>query len=358
MDKQKTINMIASLSAARGVSGFEDEVVNLIRSYTKEFGACDEDSMRNLYVKPNETGSGANKPVLLLDAHTDEVGFVVKSITPNGMLEFVPLGGWAAHNVAAHRVQILNKDGVYVTGIISSKPPHYMTEAERNAPPKIESMLIDVGASSAKEMERDFKIGIASPAVPDAAFEFNSGNGTMSGKAFDDRLGCAAIISVLQELRGKALDVSITAGFAAQEEVGLRGAQVTAQTVHPDAAICFEGAPADDSFAARPQTALHQGPMLRHLDSKMITNPRFQRFALDAARQLGIPVQEAVRTGGSTNAGAIHLAGKAIPVIVISLPVRYAHTHYGIASYSDYENTVKLGAQIIKSLNASVIAGF
>jgi putative aminopeptidase FrvX len=90
----------------------------------------------------------------------------------------------------------------------------------------------------------------------------------------------------------------------------------------------------------------------------MITNPRFQRFALDIAEKHAIPVQEAVRTGGSTNAGAIHLAHKAIPVIVISLPVRYAHTHYGIAAYSDYENAVKLGIEIIKALNADVLAGF
>ena len=358
MDTQKTIDMIAALSNAPGISGFEDEVVRLLRGYADGLGSCAEDSMRNLYVKRDDPGAGAKKPVLLLDAHTDEVCFVIKAVRPNGLLEFFAIGGWVAYNAAAHRVKIINKEGVLVTGVISSKPPHYMTEAERNTPPSLDDMLIDVGASSAEEIARDFKIGIASPIIPDAAFEYNPHSGAMSGKAFDDRLGCAAIISVLHELRGEALGVDVTAGFAAQEEVGLRGAQVTAQTVRPDAAVCFEGAPADDSFAAHPQTALRKGPMLRHLDNRMITNPRFQRFALERARQAGIPVQEAVRTGGSTNAGAIHLTGKAVPVIVISLPVRYAHTHYGISAYSDYEGAVKLGAAIIKSLNAEVIAGF
>jgi putative aminopeptidase FrvX len=90
----------------------------------------------------------------------------------------------------------------------------------------------------------------------------------------------------------------------------------------------------------------------------MITNPRFQRFALDRARENNIPVQEAVRTGGATNAGVIHLAGKAIPVIVIGIPVRYIHTHYGFASYSDFENSVKLACAVIKSLDEKTIAGF
>jgi putative aminopeptidase FrvX len=90
----------------------------------------------------------------------------------------------------------------------------------------------------------------------------------------------------------------------------------------------------------------------------MITNPRFQRFALDLAGKKGIPVQEAVRTGGATNGGIIHLTGKAVPVIVIGIPVRYIHTHYGIASYADFENSVKLGCEVIRALSAEIIAGF
>jgi putative aminopeptidase FrvX len=356
MDKQKTLAMIEALSNAPGISGFEDEAVRLVRCYAQGMGTCAEDAMRNLYLSRNDSGAG--KPVVLLDAHTDEVGFIIKAVRPNGMLEFHPVSGWVASNVAAHRVKILNKDGAYITGIISSKPPHYMSDAEKKMPPDIESMLIDVGASSAEEIGRDFKIGIASPVIPDAAFEYNQANGVMCGKAFDNRLGCCAVLSLLEELKGTRLDVSLTAAFAAQEEVGLRGAQVTAQYVNPDAAICFEGAPADDTFAAIPQTALGKGPMLRHFDSRMITNPRFMRLALDCAEKHAIPVQEAVRTAGSTNAGAIHLARKAVPVIVISIPVRYAHTHYGYSAYDDFENAVKLGAAIIGRLNADIIAGF
>jgi putative aminopeptidase FrvX len=164
----------------------------------------------------------------------------------------------------------------------------------------------------------------------------------------------------MQELAGAELNVELVGAFASQEETGLRGATVTAQRVKPDIAICFEGCPADDtvveSYAV--QTAIKKGPMLRHIDTRMITNPRFQRFALDMAAKKDIPVQEGVRTGGSTNGGVIHLSGKAVPVIVIGIPCRYIHTHYGIASYGDFEKAVTLACELIRTLIASIIGGF
>lgn len=121
----------------------------------------------------------------------------------------------------------------------------------------------------------------------------------MLGKAFDCRLGCACVIETLKELKGQSLDVDVVGVFSTQEEVGTRGAQVAAQTVKPDIAIVFEGSPADDTFTPDYliQTALGRGPMLRHIDAKMITNPRFIRYAIDLGEKLGIPVQQAVRTG-------------------------------------------------------------
>ena len=117
--------------------------------------------------------------------------------------------------------------------------------------------------------------------------------------------------------------MDVTGAFAVQEEMGTRGATVTANTVKPDLAIVFEGCPADDTVAEpyMIQTAIHKGPMLRHIDARMITNPRFQRYALDLAEELGIPVQESVRTGGSTNGAPIHLSNKGVPVIVIGIHV-------------------------------------
>ncbi len=144
--------------------------------------------------------------------------------------------------------------------------------------------------------------------------------------------------------------MDIVGACAAQEEVGVRGATVTAQVIKPDIAIVFEGCPADDTCVEQymVQTAIKRGPMLRHIDARMITNPRYQRYALDLAEKLGIPVQDAVRSAGATNGAAIHLTEKAVPVIVIGVPVRYAHTHYGISAYADFDNAVKLACEILK----------
>ena len=184
---------------------------------------------------------------------------------------------------------------------------------------------------------------MAAPVVPDVTFEYQEKHDLMIGKAFDCRLGCASILRTLDNLRDKTLNVDVTGAFAVQEEMGTRGATVTANTVKPDLAIVFEGCPADDTVAEpyMIQTAIHKGPMLRHIDARMITNPRFQRYALDLAEELGIPVQESVRTGGSTNGAPIHLSNQGVPVIVIGIPVRYIHTHYGIAAHSDVENAAR-----------------
>jgi putative aminopeptidase FrvX len=196
--------------------------------------------------------------------------------------------------------------------------------------------------------------------VPDVKFEYLPNGGLLLGKAFDCRIGCAAIIETMRRLKSKALNTDIVCDFSSQEEVGMRGASVTANTVKPDLAIVFEGCPADDTFTEDylTQTALQKGPMLRYIDAGMITNPRFQRFALDLAEKLEIPVQHAVRTGGCTNGAPIHRSNHGVPVIVIGLPVRYAHTHYGISAYRDFDNAVKLASAILERITREIISKF
>lgn len=358
MDEAKTLDMIRDLSNANGAPGFEDEVLQNLREYGKGLGEFSEDSLRNLYL--NRQGNQGSRPVIQLDAHTDEVAFMVQAVKPNGTLRFIPLGGWVDCNLPAHRVKVRNARGEYIPGIIASKPPHFMTAAEKAAPPEISDMVIDIGASSREEAIRDFHIRIGEPVVPEADFVFLPDSGLMLGKAFDCRLGCASILGTLDALKGEELRVDIKCGFTVQEEMGMRGANVTSNTIKPDVAIVFEGCPADDTFTDDYliQTALKRGPMLRHIDARMITNPRYQRFALDLAEKAGIPVQQAVRSGGATNGGAIHLSNSGVPTIVIGLPVRYAHTHYGISALQDYKAAVELASLIIRSLDRETIAEF
>ena len=358
MDKKLALEMIAAISNAKGVSGFEDEVVEAILPYAAGLGETSVDRMRNLYIRRG--GNTGNRPVVQLDAHTDEVGFMVQAICPNGTLRIHPLGGWVSCNIPAHKVWVRNRNGEYIPGITASKPPHFMTQQEKNAPLEIKNITVDVGAVSREEAIEVYGVRIGEPVVPDVTFTYHEKNDIMVGKSFDCRLGCAAMVKTLHELQDKELAVDIVGACAVQEEVGTRGASVTAQVIRPDAAIVFEGCPADDTCVESymVQTAIKKGPMLRHIDARMITNPRYQRYALDLAAQLGIPVQEAVRSSGSTNGASIHLTGSGVPVIVIGIPVRYAHTHYGISAYADFDNAVKLACEILTRMDAELIASF
>lgn len=358
MDKKLNLQMIADISNAKGASGFEDEVVTAIRQYADGLGETKEDSLRNFYIYRKENKGG--RPVVQLDAHSDEVAFMVQAIRPDGNLRIIPLGGWVTSNIPAHKVWVRVSDGSYIQGITASKPPHYMTEAEKNAPLDFTNITVDVGARSKEEAEKEFGVRIGEPVVPDVTFSYDEKHDLMIGKSFDCRLGCASILSTLKELSGQELQVDVVGACCTQEEVGTRGSQITCRTIKPDIAIVFEGCPADDTCVESymVQTALKKGPMLRHIDARMITNPRYQRYALALAEELGIQAQDAVRSGGSTNGANIHLSGEGVPTIVIGVPVRYAHTHYGISAYADYENGVKLAVEILKRLDEKLIAGF
>lgn len=210
--------------------------------------AAHRDSMQNLYVSLPQNVGG--RPLVMLDAHTDEVGFMVQSITATGLLRIVPLGGWVEHNIPAHTFLLHNRRGETVRAVSTSKPPHFMTAAERSAPLSMESILLDAGVCSRKDATELLGLEPGLVAVPDVQFSYNGATGLMLGKAFDCRLGCAGVVEVLRALKDETLCADVTAAFSTQEEVGLRGAKITAERLRPALAICLEGAPADDNFTA------------------------------------------------------------------------------------------------------------
>ena len=144
------IELIEKLCNARGASGFEDEVVAIAREYLKDDASFKEDSMRNLYIYPNY--NKGNRPQILLDAHSDEVGFMVQAIKPDGTLRFIPIGGWNEKSLPSSKVQIFTSSG-YISGIISAMSPHLMTADQKNAPVSYENLVIDIGATSDKEAQ-------------------------------------------------------------------------------------------------------------------------------------------------------------------------------------------------------------
>lgn len=348
----KYLELIETLTNAPGASGFENEVVNAARAYCDGFAATRENSLRNLYISRRQ--NTGDRPVVMLDAHSDEVGFLVRAINPNGSLEFIPLGGIKAEHHQGQRVQVRRKDGKYIPGLISCRPPHFAKDSSGEA-----KLVIDVGAASAEEAKQ-MGVAVGSPCVPDAPFRYDAENDIIFAKAMDCRIGCAALIATMEQLCDVELNVDVEGVLSSQEEIGDRGALVAARTLQPKAAIVFEGAPADDTYAAEHeiQTGVKRGAMIRLIDTSMVTNPRFVDFATDLAEKANIPIQISVRSGGATNGGCIHVVGDSIPVIVISVPVRYIHSPNGIASYADFESVVKLAVEILKHLDGETIATF
>lgn len=354
----KTIEMIKKFSNANGVSGFEDEVLEVARLYASDEYEIKEDHIRNLYFE--RKSNTKDKPSILLDAHSDEVGFIVQAIKPNGTMTFLPLGGWVPDTIPASKVRVRNRDGKYISGIIASKPPHFMANRDKPESLNIDQMVLDIGACSKEEVINDYKIRIGAPIVPDVQCTYDEDKGLFIGKAFDCRIGCAAVMETMKRLENENIDMNVLGTLSSQEEVGERGMDLITKTIHPDIAIVFEGCPADDTFQESwlIQSALRKGPMLRHFDKSMITNPRYQKFALDLAEELNIPCQESVRSGGGTNGKMLHVSNNGTPAIVIGVPVRYIHSHHGFTTYEDFDNAVKLAVAIVKKLNASTIEKF
>jgi len=346
-----SIKLINELTSAFGPPGFEEDVVEVAKKYVPEGYTSSQDSIMNYFMFKENHAKDA--PTVLIDAHSDEIGLMVQAIRPNGTIVFHNLGGWVPMALIAQKMLIRNRDGEYVTGVIAARAPHFggMDDA-----PTLGSLILDIGAADKTEAEEKYKIAPGCPIVPKVDFEIQGG--TMIAKAFDDRIGCAIVIEALAQLKDS--DLRVVGALSSQEEVGLRGAKVVANRVAPDFAICLEGAPADDTFAESHmiQTRMGKGPMLRHIDGNMIANPRCVKFVRDIAAKKGIPLQEAVRTMGGTNGGAIQVYGHGVPTIVISCPVRYAHSHHSMASLSDYKGCVDLVVAIVKALSSEVISGF
>ena len=358
MQVDKTaLQMIQELSDAPGASGFEDEVVAVARRWCAPIGQIKEDFLRNLYISRKE--NKGNRPVVMLDAHSDEVGLVVHSIKPNGTLRFLMLGSWNKNALIGTKVLVRNADGDYIPGIIAAKPVHFMTAAEKEtAMNDIANMVIDVGATSYADAVENFRVRMGEPVVPDTKFYYDEKRDLMFGKGFDCRMGCAALIEALRRLDGKELPCDVIAVLSTQEELGPRNSKVTVHHIHPDIAIVMEGCPADDTFTEpyAIQTALKCGPMFRHLDVSAICAPRYQRWALDLAAKKGIPVQESVRQGGGNNAASIQTALVGAPSIVCGVPVRYAHAPNCISTWYDFEKSVEMVIALLENITPEMIA--
>ncbi|MFQ5654899.1 MAG: M42 family metallopeptidase, partial [Planctomycetota bacterium] len=252
MTVEPSKDLLRRLTLAAGPPGAEEEVRGVVREALEEIGSIEHDRLGSILCEKKGDGDA---PRVILDAHLDEVGFMVRSISREGRVRFVPLGGWWGHVLLAQRVEIIT-DGGKVPGVIASKPPHFLSSEERGKVLPLDSMTIDVGASTRDEVE-ELGVRTGDCIVPVAEFREMALSGLLSSKAFDDRAGVGVMVETLLALKDRAHPNTVVGVGAVQEEVGCRGAGTASELSRPDVAIILEGTPADDLPGSdEPQAAL------------------------------------------------------------------------------------------------------
>lgn len=349
------VRLLERLSRTPGAPGDEQEVADVLREELKILGEPERDRLGSLIFR---LGSPRKRPRVMLAAHMDEVAFMVSSVTKEGFLRLQPLGGWTAAHLAGHRVEVRGKKGI-VGGMIAAVPPHFTRKkSEADEAPKLENLLVDVGAFSPEEVD-GMGIAVGAFVLPVSGFHRLHNPLLVMGKAFDDRVGCSLLVEVLQARSHSPLPGSLYGAATVQEEVGLRGARTAALHVEPDVAIVLEGPPADDlPGLARdgPQGALGKGVQVRCFDPTMVGNRRLRDHVIAVAERNGIKYQLAVRSSGGTDAGSIHLAGTGVPTIVLGVPVRYIHCHRGILHLEDYREAKQLLLHLLPTLDRKFVS--
>ncbi|MGB9713793.1 MAG: M42 family metallopeptidase [Candidatus Bathyarchaeales archaeon] len=337
---------LEKLSNATGVAGREEEVRDLMRKFLKPYvDEIKEDKLGNVIgIKKG----AKNAPKVMLAAHMDEIGLLVKTISKEGFLQFTKIGGIDDRILLAQKVIVYTEKGP-LHGIIGSKPPHIQKEEERKKVPTYDELFIDVGAESQEEAKK-MGVKIGDPAVFDIKFA-KVGKNIAIGKAFDDRVGCAVMIEAMKLL--EKTKCTVYAVGTVQEEVGLRGATTAAFGIYPDVGIALDVTIAGDVPGVKEVEApikLRKGPSLTIADYGLITHPKVLRLLVDAAEENKIPYQLETGLPGSTDAARISLTREGVPSGVISIPTRYIHGPAALLSLEDAENAAKLTAIAIQKI--------
>ncbi|MCY6372725.1 M42 family metallopeptidase [Clostridium ganghwense] len=331
--------LLENLCNASGPSGYEGDVREIIKSEIKNY--VDEikvDRMGNIVA--HKIGNGKK---VVVDAHMDEVGFIITAYNEDGTLKFTSLGGINNKVVPCNIVSIgKNK----IPGVIGLKPIHLQSKKEREENVPISKCCIDIGAKS-KEEVRDL-VSIGEYVVFTTQFGY-FGEGLMKGKAFDDRIGCAVLIELLKE----NYNCDLYTVFNVQEEVGRRGAYVSAFDIKPDVAIAIEGTVCADMPNIEEHlmvTEIGKGPAISIMDSGSIYNPNNFSEIKNIADGNNIPYQIRKSTAGSNDAGSFVSSTVGAEVAAVAVPCRYIHSAISVCSVEDYENTIKLVREYLKAM--------
>lgn len=342
------IDLLKRLCETPGVSGYEDKVIEAVKEgLSPSTDRVEVDHMGNVFGL--KEGSSKRAPKVMVTAHMDEVGLVVKHVDDKGFVRFDRLGGVPEKVLPGQRVVIHGRAGP-VYGVIGTKPGHVITEQERYTVPPVRDSYIDVGADSRGEAET-FGVRVGDMITFDRSFR-SLKNRRVTAKALDNRVGVTVMIEVMRRLEGTGHEPTIWAVGTVQEEVGWRGAKVATHRVKPDLAIVLDGLHAGGT----PDIARHElpldlgrGPAITVVDSTrtglggIISNPILRGILTTTAEEGGIPYQLNVNPfAGVSDAAAVHLVGEGVPTCDVLVIRRYSHTPIEVVSLDDVENAIRL----------------
>lgn len=342
------MQLMRELCLASGVSSGEDEVADIIERELKDVAdTIERDTIGNIIA----TKKGSKKaPKVMLAAHMDEIGLMVKYIDDNGFILFSKIGGINDQMLMNQTVTIHSSVGEDVIGVIGSKPPHVIKPEERNKIVKYEDMFVDIGAKDKEDAEKMVRIG--------DLMSFNSifaeyPNNLVMGKALDNRVGCYVIIEVLKRVN---TDATVYAVGTVQEEVGLKGAKTSAYKLNPDYAFALDVTLSGDHPGIKKHegpVVIGEGPAVILSDASgrgILTHPKVKEMLIKAGDENDIDYQLEVSDAGTTDGSVIHLTREGIATGVISVPTRYIHTPVSVCSMDDIESTINLIVTAINSI--------
>jgi len=345
------VELLRELTEGHGVSGFEDAIREIVKREMASLGEVSTDSMGNVICVKRGKSGGAGAKKVMIAAHMDEIGFLVKFIDNNGFLRLQTMGGWDPRQMNSQRVVVTTRDG-QLPGVLmhAGKPAHLLSDAEKGAGQKHEEFFVDLGLP-VEEVKAQVRLGDG--VTMDRKFQ-RLGN-LLTCKTMDDRVGVFVMIEAVRALRDH--DVDVYAVATVQEEIGLRGAAAAGWSVQPDIAIALDitlandipGIPDPDQI-----TRLGQGAAIKVMDGSLVCHPKIVDHFRAVADREQIPHQIEILPRGGTDAGAIQRLHGGIPSFTLSIPTRYVHTVNETVHEGDVQACIDLLARYLEDAHNGV----
>jgi endoglucanase len=351
--QDSALDLLHRLADAPGPSGFEEPVRKLMVDEMKPYAASIQfDGMGSVIATQGATG-----PRVMVDAHMDELGGMIRRITPTGYLSMQMLGGWLDQALVDQRWIIIGSKGPVhaVTGI---RDVHVVPADERTRVFPRDGLFLDVGAHTADEV-RAMGVSEGDPVVPDSPFLVLNGTDNYLGKAWDDRVGCAVIVEVMRRMAQGKHNSQIFYAITTQEEIGLRGAHTAAEFIKPDIGIALEAGVVGDTPGTHPeesQAKLGAGPGIFLFDTSALPNRKFVAYVKETARAKSLPLQLDLVSGYGDDSAEIQKSTAGVPTVNLVVPTRHTHSHNGIINRKDFDRMVTLVVAMLEGLDGQKVS--